>query len=72
LSGRELHLVDGTYELFRAHYAPRPGHLAPSATDGKATVGIVESLLHLTLSQNFCDRVGFAMSPMGLSNFSAI
>jgi 5'-3' exonuclease len=42
-----LHLVDGTYELFRAHYAPRPGHLAPSGTDAKATVGIVESLLAL-------------------------
>jgi 5'-3' exonuclease len=42
-----LHLVDGTYELFRAHHAPRPGHLAPSGTDAKATVGIVESLLAL-------------------------
>jgi 5'-3' exonuclease len=42
-----LHLVDGTYELYRAHYAPRPGHLAPSGTDAKATVGIVESLLAL-------------------------
>ncbi|HWN56601.1 MAG TPA: flap endonuclease, partial [Methylomirabilota bacterium] len=36
-----LHLVDGTYELYRAHFAPRPGHLAPSGTDAKATVGIV-------------------------------
>ena len=42
-----LHLVDGTYELYRAHYAPRPGHLAPSGADAKATVGIVESLLYL-------------------------
>jgi 5'-3' exonuclease len=42
-----LHLIDGTYELFRAHYAPRPGHLAPSGNDAKATVGIVESLLSL-------------------------
>ncbi len=42
-----LHLVDGTYELYRAHYAPRPGHLAPSGSDAKATVGIVESLLAL-------------------------
>ena len=24
-----LHLVDGTYELFRAHFAPRPGHSRP-------------------------------------------
>jgi len=42
-----LHLVDGTYELYRAHYAPRPGHRAPSGKDAKATVGIVESLLAL-------------------------
>jgi 5'-3' exonuclease len=42
-----LHLVDGTYELFRAHYAPRPDHRAPSGTDAKATVGIVESMLAL-------------------------
>jgi 5'-3' exonuclease len=42
-----LHLVDGTYELYRAHFAPRPGHLAPNGVDAKATVGIVESLLAL-------------------------
>ena len=24
-----LHLVDGTYELYRAHFAPRPDHRAP-------------------------------------------
>jgi 5'-3' exonuclease len=42
-----LHLVDGTYELYRAHYAPRPGHYAPTGADAKATVGIVESLLAL-------------------------
>jgi 5'-3' exonuclease len=42
-----VHLVDGTYELYRAHCAPRPGHRAPSGADAKATVGIVESLLAL-------------------------
>ena len=42
-----LHLVDGTYELYRAHYSPRPGHLDPSGADAKATVGIVESMLAL-------------------------
>jgi 5'-3' exonuclease len=42
-----LHLVDGTYELYRAHFAPRPGHLTPDGIDAKATVGIVESLLSL-------------------------
>jgi 5'-3' exonuclease len=36
-----VHLVDGTYELFRAHYSRRP------ARRHKATVGLVESLLAL-------------------------
>jgi 5'-3' exonuclease len=42
-----LHLVDGTYELFRAHYAPRPDHRAPEGWDAKATVGVASSLLSL-------------------------
>jgi 5'-3' exonuclease len=42
-----LHLIDGTYELFRAHYAPRPEHRTPSGADAKATVGVVSSLLAL-------------------------
>jgi 5'-3' exonuclease len=42
-----LHLVDGTYELYRAHYAPRPDHRESSGMGAKATVGIVESLLAL-------------------------
>jgi 5'-3' exonuclease len=42
-----LHLVDGTYELYRAHYSPRPDHRDPSGADAKATVGIVESMLAL-------------------------
>jgi 5'-3' exonuclease len=44
---RRLHLIDGTYELFRAHFAPRPEHLDPSGADRKATVGVVSSLLAL-------------------------
>ena len=42
-----LHLIDGTYELYRAHYSPRPEHRDPSGRDAKATVGIVESMLAL-------------------------
>jgi len=42
-----LHLVDGTYELFRAHYSKRPDHRAPAGWDAKATVGVVSSLLAL-------------------------
>jgi len=42
-----LHLVDGTYELYSAHYAPRPDHRAPEGWDAKATVGVAASLLSL-------------------------
>jgi 5'-3' exonuclease len=42
-----LHVVDGTFELFRAHYAPRPPHVTPAGRDLKATVGVVASLLAL-------------------------
>ncbi len=42
-----LHLVDGTYELFRAHYSKRPGHQSPEGKNLKATVGITSSLLAL-------------------------
>ncbi len=42
-----LHLIDGTFELFRAHYSKRPGRTDPSGTDIKATVGVVDSLLSL-------------------------
>ncbi len=42
-----LHLVDGTYELFRAHYSKRPARHAPDGTDVKATAGLVASLLGL-------------------------
>ena len=36
-----LHLVDGTFELFRAHYSKRPAHPM------KATRGLAQSLLAL-------------------------
>jgi 5'-3' exonuclease len=42
-----LHLVDGTYELFRAHFSKRPARTAPDGRDVKATVGLVASLLAL-------------------------
>lgn len=42
-----LHLVDGTYELFRAHYSKRPDATAPDGTPAKATLGLVSSLLAL-------------------------
>jgi 5'-3' exonuclease len=42
-----LHVVDGTYELFRAHYSHRPEHRAPAGWNAKATLGVVSSLLAL-------------------------
>jgi 5'-3' exonuclease len=41
-----LHLVDGTFELFRAHFSPRPGHVH-EGHDLKATVGVAASMLAL-------------------------
>ncbi len=42
-----VHLVDGTYELYRAHYSHRPPHTAPDGRDLKGSVGVVQSLLGL-------------------------
>lgn len=42
-----LHVVDGTYELFRAHFSKRPDHTAPDGRDAKATVGLVGNMLAL-------------------------
>lgn len=45
-----VHVVDGTFELFRAHFSPRPGRtasIAGATTDVKATVGLVASMLAL-------------------------
>lgn len=42
-----LHLVDGTFELFRAHYARRPERTSPAGQDVKATVGVLASLIGL-------------------------
>jgi 5'-3' exonuclease len=43
-----VHLVDGTFELFRAHFSPRiRSHLAAAGWEAKATVGLVMQLLSL-------------------------
>jgi 5'-3' exonuclease len=42
-----LHLVDGTFELFRAHFSKRPPHFDEHGRDVKATVGTVWSMLGL-------------------------
>jgi 5'-3' exonuclease len=42
-----VHVVDSTWELFRAHYSKAPGHQDPEGRPRKATVGLVRSLLAL-------------------------
>ena len=42
-----LHVVDGTYELFRAHFSKRPDHVSPAKQNVKAAVGLVWSILFL-------------------------
>lgn len=43
---RRVHLVDGTFELFRAHFAPRPPKTV-GGVDLKATTGVVSSMMAL-------------------------
>lgn len=42
-----VHLIDGTYELFRAHHGRGPARRDPAGADVKATLGVVSSLLAL-------------------------
>ncbi len=42
-----LHVVDGTFELYRAHFSKRPDHATPDGSDVKATVGLVTNMLSL-------------------------
>ncbi|MYD97790.1 MAG: flap endonuclease [Gammaproteobacteria bacterium] len=42
-----LHVVDGTFELYRAQYAPRPDRSAPNGMDVKGVVGVMSSMLGL-------------------------
>ncbi len=42
-----LHVIDGTFELFRAHYSKRPGRISPGGMDVKGTVGVLSSLFAL-------------------------
>lgn len=43
----QVHLLDATYELFRAHFAPRPPRLDPNGENVSATVGVLENALYL-------------------------
>jgi len=54
----KLHLVDGTYELFRAFYGPPPRQ-APDGREVGAVVGLLQSLLALT-TQSGATHIGCA------------
>lgn len=43
----EIHLVDGTYELFRYFYAPGPGHVTDAGREVNATRSTVGSILRM-------------------------
>ena len=55
----ELHLVDATYELFRAHYAPRPPVRGRDGLVLSGVSGLVEQLLFLLREQG-ASHVGCA------------
>jgi 5'-3' exonuclease len=54
-----VHLVDATYELFRAHYAPRPPTLGRDGMNLSGVAGVVDQLLYL-LREEGATHVGCA------------
>lgn len=43
----KLHVIDGTFELFRAFYSKAPEHVTPEGLEGKTTLVMIRSLLAL-------------------------
>src|SRR4029079_12234024 len=54
-----LHLVDATYELFRAHFAPRPPVLGRDGIPLSGVSGLCDQLLYL-LREEGATHVGAA------------
>lgn len=54
-----VHLVDATYELFRAHYAPRPPVIGRDGVNLSGVAGLIEQLLYL-LREEGATHVGCA------------
>jgi len=54
-----VHLVDATYELFRAHYAPRPPVLGKGGVNLSGVAGLIDQLLFL-LREEGATHVGCA------------
>jgi 5'-3' exonuclease len=55
----KVHLVDATYELFRAHYAPRPPVLGRDGVNLSGVSGLIDQLLYL-LREEGATHVGCA------------
>jgi 5'-3' exonuclease len=55
----KVHLVDATYELFRAHYAPRPPTLGVDGVNLSGVAGVVDQMLFL-LREEGATHVGCA------------
>jgi 5'-3' exonuclease len=53
-----VHLVDGTYEIFRQYYAPRPGHVDNGGVEIGATRGVVQSVF--TMLSDGATHIGVA------------
>jgi 5'-3' exonuclease len=53
-----VHVVDGTYEIFRQYYAPRPGHLDNEGVEIGATRSVVQSVF--TMLDEGATHVGVA------------
>ncbi len=64
----QLHLVDATYELFRAHYAPRPDVVGRDGIILSGVSGLCDQLLYL-LREEGATHVG--APPTGSSSRSA-
>src|SRR5258708_35697106 len=54
-----LHLVDATYELFRAHFAPRPPVLGRDGIQLSGVSGLCDQLLYL-LREEGATHIGCA------------
>jgi 5'-3' exonuclease len=54
----QVHLVDGTYELFRQFLAPRPGHVDADGVEVGATRAVVSSML--TMLEEGATHIGVA------------
>ena len=55
----QIHLVDATYELFRAHYAPRPAVRGRDGIVLSGVSGLCDQLLYL-LREEGATHVGCA------------